>query len=73
MKTNNDLFFTEPADSKQEAHFLALEVVCRLLVWMSEAASFDERGVRATVALYCVRPDLVDEATLGLLDQSLAS
>ena len=29
-----------------------------------EGASLDERGVRATVALYCVRPDLINEATL---------
>ena len=54
MKTNNDSFFAAPVDPKQEARFLALEVVCRLLVWMAEAASLDERGVRATVALYFV-------------------
>lgn len=64
MKTNNDFFFAESVDPKQEARFLALEVVCRLLVWMAEGASLDERGVRATVALYCVRPDLINEATL---------
>jgi hypothetical protein len=64
MRTNNNLFFAESVDPKQEARFLALEVVCRLLVWMSEAETLDERGVRATVALYCVRPDLINEATL---------
>ena len=64
MKTNHDSFFSEPVDSTQEARFLASEVVCRLLIWMSEAASLEERGVRATVALYCVRPDLITEATL---------
>ena len=64
MKNNNDSFFAEPVDPKHEARFLALEVVCRLLVWMAEGASLDERGVRATVALYCVRPDLINEATL---------
>ena len=64
MKTNTDSFFAEPIDSKQEARFLASEVVCRLLIWMSEGASLEERGVRATVALYCIRPDLIGEATL---------
>ena len=64
-KTNDDSFFAEPVDPKQEARFLALEVVCRLLVWMAEGASLDERGVRATVALYCVRPDLIDGETLA--------
>ncbi len=64
MKTNDNSFFSESVDPKQEAHFLASEVVCRLLIWMSEAASLEERGVRATVALYCIRPDLINEATL---------
>ncbi len=64
MKTNDNSFFSEPVDLKQEAHFLASEVVCRLLIWMSEAMSLEERGVRATVALYCIRPDLINEATL---------
>ena len=64
MKTNNDSFFAEPVDPKQEARFLALEVVCRLFIWMAEGESLEERGVRATVALYCVRPDLINEATL---------
>jgi hypothetical protein len=31
---------------------------------MAEGASLEECGVRATVALYCVRPDLINEATL---------
>ena len=64
MKTNDNSFFSEPVDPTHEARFLASEVVCRLLIWMSEAASLEERGVRATVALYCVRPDLITEATL---------
>jgi hypothetical protein len=64
MKNNNDSFFTEPTDPKQEARFLALEVISRLLIWMAEADSLEERGVRATVVLYCVRPDLIGESTL---------
>ena len=64
MKTNNDSFFAEPVDPRQEARFLALEVVCRLFIWMAEGGTLEERGLRATVALYCVRPDLIDQATL---------
>ncbi len=64
MKNNHDLFFTEPVDPQAEARFLALEVVCRLLIWMAEGESLNERGVRASVALWCIRPDLVSEATL---------
>jgi len=64
MKTNDSSFFAEPVDARQEARFLALEVVCRLLIWVAEGESLEERGVRATVALYCIRPDLIGEATL---------
>lgn len=64
MKTNDDSFFTEPFDARREARLLALEVVCRLLIWIAEGASLEERGVRATVALYCLRPDLIGEATM---------
>ena len=64
MKTNDNSFFTEPVDARQEARLLALEVVCRLLIWMAEGASLEERGVRATVALYCLRPDLIGDATM---------
>ena len=64
MKTNNNSFFSDPVEPKREARFLALEVVSRLLIWMAEGPSLEERGVRATVALYCIRPDLINEATL---------
>ena len=64
MKTNDDLFFVERVDPQHEARALALEVVCRLLIWMAEGGTLEERGLRATVALYCVRPDLIDQATL---------
>ena len=69
MKTNDDSFFAEPIDARQEARFLALEVVCRLLIWVAEGASLEERGVRATVALYCIRPDLIGEATRSDLQE----
>jgi hypothetical protein len=66
MKTNttNDSFFAAPLDPQSEARALALEVLCRLFIWMAEGSNLEERGLRATVALYCVRPDLIDQATL---------
>jgi hypothetical protein len=42
MTTNHDSFFAEPVDPTHEARFVASEVVCRLLIWMSEAASLEE-------------------------------
>jgi hypothetical protein len=47
-----------------EARELALEIVCRLLLWMADAPTIEDRGLRTSVALYCVRPDLIDGATL---------
>ena len=64
MKTNDDSFFAEPVDPSQEGHALALEVIARVLIWIAESATREERSVRATVALYCVRPDLLEESTL---------
>lgn len=64
MNTNNDTFFTEPLDPQREARLLAAEALCRLLIWMAEGPNLEERGLRATVALYCVRPDLINGATL---------
>lgn len=65
MKLNNDdSFFAEPIDPRHEARALALEVVCRLLIWMADAPTVEDRGLRTSVALYCIRPDLLDGATL---------
>lgn len=64
MKTNLDLFFAEPTDVRREARALSLEIICRLLLWMADAPSLEDRGLRTSVALYCIRPDLIDGATL---------
>jgi hypothetical protein len=64
MKTNDESFFAEPIDPSQEGRALALEVIARVLIWIAESATREERSVRATVALYCVRPDLLEESTL---------
>ena len=59
-----DPFFAEPIDPRVEARTQASEAMSRLLIWMADAASLEDRGLRATVALYCVRPDLIGGATL---------
>jgi len=69
MKTNNNSFFAEPLDPRQEARALALEVICRLLLWMADAPTLDDRGLRTSVALYCIRPDLLDGVTLEKLGE----
>ena len=64
MTTNTDSFFAEPIDARQEGRDLALEVIRRLLIWIADASTFEDRGLRASVALYCVRPDLINGQTL---------
>ena len=67
MKTNDESFFAAPVDPHQEARSLALEVICRLMIWIADAPTFEDRGLRASVALYCVRPDLIHGQTLEQL------
>jgi hypothetical protein len=64
MKNTDDAFFAEPLDPRKEARELAREIICRLLIWIADGSILDDRGLRASVALYCVRPDLVDGQTL---------
>ena len=64
MKTTDDSFFVEPLDPRREARELAVEAISRLLIWMADCPTLNDRGLRATVALYCLRPDLVGGQTL---------
>ena len=64
MTNHDDSFFADPIDPRQEARTIALEVICRLLIWMADGDSLKDRGLRASVALYCVRPDLLNGQTL---------
>jgi hypothetical protein len=64
MNTNNDSFFAEPNHAEQESRDLALEALSRLLIWMADARTLQNRGVRTTIALHCVRPDLIGHPTL---------
>ncbi len=57
-------FFSEPYDPRQEALALASEVIRRLLIWIADGRTLENRGLRACVALYCIRPDLIDGTNL---------
>ena len=67
MNKTTDAFFTELTDPRIEARALALEVICRLLLWMADEQNVEDRGLRASAALYAVRPDLIDGETLERL------
>lgn len=64
-----DAFFAEQIDLHHEARLQALEVITRFLIWIAEGSNLQARGVRATIALYCVRPDLIDNITLEKIGQ----
>jgi hypothetical protein len=64
MKTESDEFFREPISPRQEAVAMATDVICRLLIWIADGPTVESRGLRACVALFCIRPDLIDGATL---------
>jgi len=64
MNSEAESFFTEPVEPRQEARALASEVIRRLLIWMADGRTLEDRGLRACVALYCIRPDLIDGASL---------
>ncbi len=61
---DNDPFFAEEYDARVAARAIALAVLARVLIWMADAPTLEDRGLRTTVALYCVRPDLINGATL---------
>jgi len=67
MKTNDDSFFTDSIDPRLAARELTAEAMCKLLIWMADADRLEDRGLRTSVALYCIRPDLIDGKTLGVI------
>jgi hypothetical protein len=66
---HNDSFFSDPINPQQEARELAADAMGLLAIWMADAPSLEDRGLRATVLLFCVRPDLIDGATLEQIGQ----
>lgn len=48
MNTKEDSFLAEPIDPRHEACASALEVICRLFIWMAEGPLLEEGGVRTT-------------------------
>jgi len=64
MSTETNSFFSEPRSPQQIGLEMATEVASRLLVWMADGRTLHERGLRTSVAIYCIRPDLLEGATL---------
>ena len=64
INTQTELFFSEQTDPRQAVRTMASDVICRLLIWMADGRTLEDRGLRASIALYCIRPDLIDGTTL---------
>jgi len=43
------------------------EFIERFILWLADSRTLRDRGLRATAALWAIRPDLVDGATLEKL------
>jgi hypothetical protein len=43
-----------------------------MLLWIADAPTLIDRGLRATVALKCLRPDLIKSATFAKIGEDAA-
>lgn len=64
MRPEEDFWPHSNDEVCDEASELAGEVIRRMLVWIADAPTMIDRGLRATVALHCLRPDLIGSPTL---------
>jgi hypothetical protein len=60
MQTNENLCLGMTGDAARAA----LEIISPLLIWVNRAGTPRQRGLRASVILYCFGPHLIDAATL---------
>lgn len=49
------------------------EVLSRTFGWVAQATTVEQKGLRASVVLYCVRADLLGEATLEELGATVGT
>ena len=59
--------FLEPLPSQEDQLQRICEVLSRTFGWVADADTVEQKGLRASVVLYCVRADLLDAATLEQL------
>lgn len=59
--------FLEPLPAPEDQLQRICEVLSRTFGWVAEADTVEQKGLRAPVVLYCVRADLLGDATLEQL------
>jgi hypothetical protein len=72
MPPDHDPWLHADEEVCDEARELAGEVIRRMLVWFADAPTMLDRGLRATVALHCLRPDLIGTPTLDRIGDEAA-
>ena len=65
--------FLEPLPSAEDGIQRICEVLSRTFGWVAEASTVEQKGLRASVVLYCVRADLLGAATLGELGATIGT
>lgn len=65
--------FLEPLPSPDEKLERICEVLSRTFGWVADAATVEQKGLRASVVLYCVRADLLGAATLEELGATVGT
>jgi len=56
--------FFEPLPNSNKSPRRTCEVLSRTFVWVADGSTLEQVGLRATVVLYCVRPDLISGQSL---------
>jgi hypothetical protein len=59
--------FLEPLPAPEDQLERICEVLSRTFGWVAEADTVEQKGLRASVVLYCVRADLLGSSTLEQL------
>lgn len=59
--------FLEPLPTPEDQVERICAVLSRTFGWVAEADTVEQKGLRASVVLYCVRADLLGSATLEQL------
>lgn len=72
MTPETDPWLHASEEACDEARELAGEVIRGMLVWIADAPTMIDRGLRATVALHCLRPDLIGSPTLDRIGDEAA-
>lgn len=65
--------FLEPLPSPDDQLQRICEVLSRTFGWVADADSVEQKGLRASVVLYCVRADLLGAATLEELGATVGT